>query len=116
MIAAAPPSLPRWDVSSVYSGLDGDDYRSAFARLDGDIAALDQFFDDRGVRRLSSVPRPDDGLSQTLVTAVQRMSDVFLQYETLEAFIHAFYSTNSFDEVASRETSRLEAVDTRRKR
>ena len=111
-------TLPRWDVSNVYSSLEGDDYRAAFAELDGSLTSLESSFDENGVRRLPNAPGDDAAtigdLTATLAEAIKQTNEVARRYETLESFVHAFFSTNSYDAVAARETSRLEVLDTRR--
>ncbi|HZZ73185.1 MAG TPA: M3 family metallopeptidase, partial [Pirellulales bacterium] len=112
-------SLPRWDVSKIFSSLEGNDYRAAFSELEAALADFEAFCDVNGIRRLSD---PVDLLNSdamlrlrdVLTTALQQANNMARQYETLEAFIYAFYSTNSYDAIAGRETSRLEVLETRR--
>ncbi|HVW35915.1 MAG TPA: M3 family oligoendopeptidase [Pirellulales bacterium] len=105
----------RWDMSNVYSSLEGDDYRAAFARLESELAELAAFCDSHGIRRLSEPPAAGAALAMTLVEAIERVNSTARVAETLDSFIHAFVSTNSYDAIAAREASKLELTDTRRR-
>lgn len=117
-IAAAASDQPtRWDLSNVYSGLEGADYRSACERLSQGLDEIEQLFDRRGVRRLAQPPAEANAdLAKTLADILDRMNDLARLYETLESFVYAFVSTNSYDTVAQHEMSRLEILDVRRRK
>lgn len=115
--ASIPDQPTRWDLSNVYSSLAGSDYREACERLARDLAQIEQAFDRDAIRRL--VPPPADvspELATSLVAALRRMNELARQYETLESFIYAFVSTNSYDSLAQREMSKLERLDVRRRK
>ncbi len=116
MTSAEPHDPPsRWDVSNIYSSLEGDDYRAAFAQLECELSELAAFCDDKQIRRLSAAPQAEPSLALALVEAIERVNAVALLAETLDSFIHAFVSTNSYDALAAREASKLELVETRRR-
>lgn len=116
MTAAESHDQPtRWDLSTVYSGLEGDDFRAAFGRLEQELSELEAFCDERQIRRVSEPPADAARLVQTLTEAIERVNSAALLAETLDSFIHAFVSTNSYDQLAAREASKLELVETRRK-
>lgn len=107
----------RWDLSNVYSGLDGDDYRAACAKLTADLAAAERDFDDAGIRRLGGPPSDEiDGLADVLTRVIRQTNDLALLADTLSSFVYAFFSTDSFDDLAAREKSKLEVVDARRQK
>ncbi len=115
MNSATPDKLPRWNTTNIYSGLEADDYRWAVQKLEADLAALEHKFDARQIRRLPAPPQQDDEtLGTLLVETVRLWNDLACLAATLDSFVYAFLSTDSYDAVAARETSRLEIIGTRR--
>jgi pepF/M3 family oligoendopeptidase len=111
-----PDRPTRWDLSNVFSSLSGDDYLAACQRLVAGLDEIEQIFDRHGIRRLD--PRaPSVGTEwiRALADVIGRLNDLTRIYETLEAFIYACVSTNSYDSAAQREMSKLELVDVRRR-
>ncbi|MEK6233083.1 MAG: M3 family oligoendopeptidase [Planctomycetales bacterium] len=112
MVILQPP--PRWDVSSIYSGLEGTDYCLAVETLKSETAALETWFTEQQVGRLSEPPTADDdAIAAVLEEAVNRLNEVVRISSTLDAFVYAFVSTDSHDQVAARELSKLETIGTR---
>ena len=50
--------LPHWDLSNVYGGLEAEDYRRDFARLDVLFGDLAERFDAAGIGRLADPTWP----------------------------------------------------------
>ncbi|HVX64175.1 MAG TPA: M3 family oligoendopeptidase [Pirellulales bacterium] len=115
MTAEAHDQPTRWDLSNVYSGLEGDDYAAAFAELEQQLSDLQAFCDERQIRRLNEQPAETKHLAETLIEAVERANAAAVLAESLDSFIHAFVSTDSYNALAAREASKLELVETRRK-
>lgn len=105
---------PRWDLANIYSGLDGDDYRQAFARLESELAELAKFFDEHDVRRQEQPPGDAGQIAAVLEQAIQSGNEIVRLVDTLGAFIYGYVSTDSYDAVAAKELSKLEVVDTKR--
>jgi pepF/M3 family oligoendopeptidase len=110
----------RWNTANIYSSLSGDDYRQAFAELEAGIAALEQAFNGWQIRRPAATSgesnaATDAALADVLLQALDGLNRLARTAGTLEAFIYAFVSTDSYDTLAARETSRLEVLDTRRR-
>jgi pepF/M3 family oligoendopeptidase len=105
--------LPRWDLSNIYSGLDQQDYRDAMAHYEKQIAELEQFFEERGVRRTSEPPAEEQFIA-TLADALNRTNELAMLGDTLGAFINGIQTTNSYDAAAQREISKIEILGTRR--
>jgi pepF/M3 family oligoendopeptidase len=107
----------RWDLSNVFSSLEGNDYRDACERLTRDLDEIEQLFDRNHVRRLTPPPaEASPELAIKLAEGLRRMNELARLYETLESFIYAFVSANSYDTLAQRELSKLELVDVRRRK
>jgi pepF/M3 family oligoendopeptidase len=114
---AVADALPRWDMSNVFAGLEGEDYRAALLTLDQELSDAEAWFNQHGIGRLAAPPTAaDDATADRAAEALRRISSVALRYETLESYVYAFLSTNSYDPAAARETSRVELLDTRRQK
>lgn len=110
-----PSALPRWNLSNIYSSVEGDDYRAAFAQLVADVSAVERLFEEQGVRRLAAAPaQADERLAKAAAEIIQKLNSLARLYETLESFVHGLVTTNSYDAAAARELSKLELVDVRR--
>ena len=107
----------RWNLANIYGGLEADDYRQAVARLESLLAALELLFDRHGVRRHEVMPEEASSvLAARLSEVLQAVNDVWRLAETLESFVHAYVTTDSYDPLAQREMSKLELLDTRRQK
>jgi len=120
-VSAAPEASAdqptRWDLSNVYSGLEGDDYRQAVQQLETDLQALEKFFAAHQVGRLAGPSTASaESLAETLAEVLARGNALARLAETLDSFVYAFVSTNSYDAVAAREQSRLEILGVRRQK
>jgi pepF/M3 family oligoendopeptidase len=110
-------SLPRWRTDNIFSSLEGDDYLVAIVELNARIDALECWFDEHKIRRLTGVPTHSTSkLANTLALTLQQVNDIALRAGTLDSFIYAFLSTNSYDTLAARETSKLELINVRRQK
>lgn len=107
----------RWDLSNIYSGLEGDDYREAVARLKRELTDCEAFYETVGIGRLPSPPEAaNDRLAESLHEVIRRANDLARLAETLQAFVYGFFSADSADPTAAREKSKLEMLDTRRQK
>jgi pepF/M3 family oligoendopeptidase len=117
-VAEAQEKLPHWDLSNVYSGLEADDYRRDFQRLETSLTELERLFDEQNVRRLPDGPSagepPAAQLGETLTNILGAVNELSRLAETLSAYVYAFYSTDSFNAIAAREVSKLDLLGVRR--
>lgn len=117
MTTPAADKLPHWDMSNIYSGLEGKDYLAALGKLELLLAELEDVFDTLDVRRYDSPPAiPAEQLSKSLKEILERVNVLARLAGTLESFVYGALTTNSYDNAASREMSKLEILDTRRKK
>ncbi len=108
--------LPHWDLSNVYGGLEAEDYRRDFARLDAGLSELAEQFDAAGISRLAEVPTDADRLRDVLAMVLDRLNELGRLSDTLSAFVYAFFSTDSYNTTAAREMSKLELLGVRRQK
>ncbi len=110
-------TLPRWDLSNIYSGLEAGDYQAAVTDLGQQITDLEKLFDQHGIRRQTELPKTSDAeLTKLVVDILGRVNRLARLAGTLDSFVYGSLTTNSYDSAAVRETSRLELLDARRKK
>src|SRR5262249_10876361 len=101
------PSLPHWDMSVVYPGLDSPEFAQAFEQCVQKIAQLSQLFDEHHIHmreRTGASPVP----TQTLETVVQQYNVVLDLLQTVSTYISCFVDTNSYDTLAQARLSELQ--------
>lgn len=106
--------LPRWDLSNIYSSLDGDDYRNGFTELVSQLESCESFLDEHNIRRIESPSK--EGLAERtslLEALLEQLNDLSLRIETLNAFVYAIFTTDSYNAAGVREISKLEQLETR---
>jgi len=107
----------RWDVSNIYSGLEGDDFQQAVSRLEAELEDDRAFYDCKNIRRLETLPSAvTTELTQLAVELISRANERLRLADTLESFVYAFFSTESSNPIANREKSRLEALSATRQK
>lgn len=111
---ASVAELPHWQMTSVYSSLEGDDYLAAVAQFEALLGQLEAQFDRQQIGRLAAPPaRCEPRLVATLSEVLEGVNRLLALSATLGSYVWCFFSTNSYDAVALREISRLEMLDTR---
>jgi pepF/M3 family oligoendopeptidase len=104
---ATTGTLPRWDLSRIYPDLASDAFRAAFDRVVADIAALRAQYDEAGIRRRDAGAL-DAGAVAAFEALATRQNALSEAVRTLSAYISAFVSTNSRDDVAQARQSELQ--------
>ncbi len=102
--------LPHWDLSNVYAGLEAADFQADFERLRGQLDALETFLHDHGIERLASLPADLTAAGVALDELIGRLNETLKLAETIEAYVYAFVTTDSYDTVASRRMSEVEQL------
>ena len=100
-------TLPRWDMSRLYAGLDSEAFQAAFAHLLSGIAALRAAYDRAGIRKRDDA-KVDDETAATFDALTQQANTLAEELRTISAYINAFVSTNSRDDVAQARQSELQ--------
>ncbi len=93
--------IPRWDMSSIFSGFGGKDYEDAFTTITNDYKKLDELI--AGVD-LS----PDFGAWLKEYIEISNKADALLY--SLSAYTEAVYTTDTTDPVAMNNCSRIEKM------
>jgi oligoendopeptidase F len=101
------PTLPHWDMTVVYPGLDSPEFAAGFAGVIADIESLVALFDQRQIAERAGGP-PDADTVRVFEEVITRYNDVLTSNRTLGAYLASFISTNSRDDVAQARMSELE--------
>ncbi|HWC88456.1 MAG TPA: hypothetical protein VG433_02340, partial [Pirellulales bacterium] len=105
----------RWDLTPLYSSLTGEDFRQGYATLEKNTASLEKFFDQHHVRRLAQAPHADETLAALAAECLRLVNDLLMLADRLEGFVSAIVATDSYNDAAQRELSKLERLETRRR-
>ena len=118
-MAVAAHTLPHWDLSNVYSGLDHDDFTGDLARAAKLLDELDARIRDAGVGRLSdeAVRRVDARAAADIAEELLgRLNDVALLLDALQAYAYAFVTTDSYNKAAARRMSEIDLLNVRQRK
>jgi pepF/M3 family oligoendopeptidase len=109
-------SVPHWDLSNVYPGLDSVDFKQAVDQLQANLDDLDNYLSAQQITRSATVNASPSELAQIIAGYLNRMNAALRLNGTLHSYIHSFVSTDSYNTVARRLASELEALSVRLER
>jgi oligoendopeptidase F len=92
----------------VYPSLESPEFAAGFQAVVEDIAALGSLFDEEHVGKHDPQPL-DEATLRAFERVIERYNSVLAAYRTLSAYIHAFVSTDSRDNLAQAKYSELQA-------
>jgi pepF/M3 family oligoendopeptidase len=103
-------TLPHWDLTNVFPGLDSAAFQAAVDDLHRQLDALDAYLDDHHLARAPEPPLNPDGtaLAPVVSGCLERLNDALALSVTLNTYVRSFVTTNSFNTEARRWQSRLE--------
>lgn len=104
---SATQAPPRWDMTPIYPGLGSQEFDQEFATTIQDIARLESLFDECQARRLEGAPATSD-VAPRMERILDAYNSVLERVRTLNAYIHAFVTTNSRDELARAKESEFQ--------
>ena len=108
--------LPRWDLSNVYSGFDADDFSADFEKATKLIEELESIIEQNKIERLDNPPEDIEGTAKILDDLLNRLNDVSMIFNTMEAYVYSFVSTDSYNKAAAKKLSELEMTEVRLKK
>lgn len=111
-----PGPLPHWDLSNIYPGLESEEFTRAISQLKTQLDDLDNYMLDKQIARTGSSPGDSVELAETIGGYLDRMNALLRLYDTLEAYVFGFVSTDSYNTIAKRFTSELEMLGVRLER
>ncbi len=104
---ATSTNLPHWDMTVIYPGLASPEFAAGFQSVTDAIGGLTTLFDQEHIGKRDPQPL-DDATVQTFERVMKRYNAVLAEYRTLSAYIHAFVSTDSRDNLAQAKYSELQ--------
>lgn len=104
---ATASALPRWNMSVVYPSLESPEFAQAFQGVADQVDALGKLFDELGVGERANAA-VDDPTTRAVETAIDRLNELLDHVRTVTAYISAFVSTNTRDNVAQAKYSELQ--------
>ena len=101
-------TLPHWDLSNVYPGLESDEFAAAFRSIQNQLGALEQLYAGR-VSTVSADVAPAE-LAALLGEIVTCLNELYELAGTVRSYIYSFTSTDSHNVVAMKKMSEFERV------
>jgi pepF/M3 family oligoendopeptidase len=108
-------TVPRWDLSNVYPGLDSDQFKAAIKDLEQQLDGLDDFQKQHKIEKSDSGPAQTDieDLANVTSELLEKMNDVRRVYYTIGAYLASFTTTDSFNAEARKVESETELYGVR---
>lgn len=101
-------TLPQWDMSNVYPGLETDEFQQAITTFRTEVEDFEAFIEDKGIHEGGYVPDDVDEIAQMTLGFVERMNACALLEDTISAYLYGFVSTDSFNQLAKKKLSEHE--------
>ncbi|MCF6277479.1 MAG: M3 family oligoendopeptidase [Anaerolineales bacterium] len=104
-------NTPRWDVSNIYPALDSAAFNAAQGQLNAQITELERFLTE--TLAATGIETPVTELAEVVKEMLSRLNEASDLSRTIDAYIYAFVSTDSFDPLAKKLLSQFEQVEVR---
>ena len=111
--ATIADSLPHWDVSNVFPSLESAEYSQAVGQAKAQLDELDGYMDRDQIDPAAPPPQGGPALGDVVGGYLDRMNALQRNYRTLQAYVQAFVTTDSYNSEARRRYSELEALGVR---
>jgi pepF/M3 family oligoendopeptidase len=108
--------LPHWDLSNVYPGLESEDFTKSVTQLKTDLDDMDEYLQEHNISRGGARPGDTKQLAEIIDGCIDRMNGLLRLSGTLNAYVHSFVSTDSYNTTAKRLESELEKLGVRLER
>jgi pepF/M3 family oligoendopeptidase len=109
-------SLPHWDLTNVYPGLESEEFKTAIAQAKAQLDGLDEYLAAHQVSSEGQVPQEPATAAGTIGGHLDRMNSILRLVFTLRSYIGSFVSTDSYNTLARRLMSELEPMLVRAER
>ncbi|MCW5839416.1 MAG: M3 family oligoendopeptidase, partial [Anaerolineales bacterium] len=102
--------VPRWDLSNVYSSLEGPDFKASVADLETQLAEMDAYLAEHKIQKNPHGPVQTsvDAQATVLSTMLDKLNKAMRLYGTLNAYIASYTTTDSYNQTARRIESEVE--------
>jgi pepF/M3 family oligoendopeptidase len=103
-IAAA---LPRWDMNSIFPGLDSEEFQTELEHLYSELEALRSAFDHVGVNRLETAPSMQE-IQVSFESILTNFNSFYEKLRKVMTYVNCLVAADSRDEVAQAKLSELQ--------
>ena len=105
-------TLPHWQLTSIFPGLESSEFELAKTDLKTQVDALAKLMDERGVNAQEDVA-VDQETAALFNELVGSFNDVYTRFSTLYAYLTGFTATDAFNDRAQAETSKLSPLSSK---
>jgi pepF/M3 family oligoendopeptidase len=106
----ASEPLPHWDLSNVYPGLESEAFRQDVRRARELLGEMDGYLMAHQIGRGAAYRGEPAALAEVVAGYLDRMNEILRRVDTLRAYVQAFVTTDSYDDVARRILSEVEPL------
>lgn len=103
----ASSTLPHWDMTVVYPGLESPEFARDFAAVQAEIESVLALFNQHGIDKCTPAPL-DDATIATFEQVVDTLNQLFERAGTMRAFIYSFVATDSRNALAQARLSEFQ--------
>jgi oligoendopeptidase F len=103
-------SLPHWDLSNVYPGLESSELRQDVELARSQLGALDDYLESHRIAAGAVTAVDPASLAKVIGGYLDRMNAILRLLGTLRSYVHAFVTTDSYNATARRLMSQLEPL------
>lgn len=100
-------SIPKWDLSNIYLGLDDPKLLADMAKVGEDTSALSALFENELLPLSAQQPKPEV-LSEKLSRMVDLVNEIQTLSSTIGSYLHAITSTDSYNKAAEQLSSKFQ--------
>ncbi len=105
---AAPESLPRWDLSAAFPGLDSPEFIRGFQAIGEGISDLERLFDAEGIGGPDTGDQADAAPIEVVEQVVSRVNALLDRVEIMGAYLEGEVATDSRNDLAQARFSEFE--------
>ena len=103
-----PNTPPRWDLSNVYPGLESPALQKDIEWVKDATESIKKLYQDEFLKIDTSSPK--ETINRAISTMVDRVNKLMLKASTINAFLHSYIATDSFNQQATRLGSQFDQV------
>lgn len=105
-------ALPRWDITNVFPSLESDEFAAAIKSCERLVRSLEKYLIDNDISRDAKKPGRK-AMTKALQGYIERFNELKRLHATIDSYLYAHVSTDSFDQAARKASSRFEPIGVR---
>ena len=106
-------TIPHWDLSNIYPGLESKELESAVEDLRVRIQHLDDYLAKENISRKGEIPSSVERTAELVSEYLRRTNEILALAGTIGAYLYGFITTDSFNTLAKRKDSEFEQITVR---